>query len=210
MPSLSLDVGEIVLRAHDAPVVGSASIVAIARAGRPRGLPLVAQLDDDDFELREVPEAAIEIDGEALDVVLASLRVAENGVRRLLAAKQHDGGAVGARPYRRDRTPVDVVAPVHFSGIDDVGRTRLALKFDKLVVRAVRIELDPDHRSRLPSLIRDDDHAFGVPGQRRDFRADAKVIVNAADALRAFSKRGEEAKSSSFVMPSRCRTMVRR
>ena len=144
-----------------------------------------------DFESCEVPEAAVEIDREALNCVLTRLRVAKNSVGRLFAAEEHDGGAVGASPLRRDGAPIHVVAPIHLSGIDDVRRALFALELDKLVVRAVGVELDLDHRG-LAVLVRDDDDPVRVPWQRRNLRANAEVVVNAADALRPFSECGEE------------------
>ena len=74
-----------------------------------------------DFGLREVPEAAVQVDREALDVLLASLRIAEHGIRRFLAAEEYDRRAMLACPRGRDSAPVHVLAPVHLVGIDDIG-----------------------------------------------------------------------------------------
>ena len=158
------------------------------RRGRPdrsaRKSSAVAELHDDDFKLHQVPETAIEVDGKALDCVLACLGISEDRVRRLFAAEEHDRGAVVARPLRCDLGPVDALAPIDFGGANDASRTPLALKFDERVVRAIWIELDLNH-CRLTVAIRDHHDALGVPGERCDLRANTEVIVHAADTFGA-------------------------
>jgi hypothetical protein len=47
-----------------------------------------------------------------------------------------------ARPGRRDCVPVDILAPVHRVGIDDIGDTLITAEFAQLVFRAIVIELE--------------------------------------------------------------------
>src|SRR5262249_11845356 len=61
LAGLRLDIGKVVFRAHDPPIVWAARIVWILWTLRPRRLALSAQLHHDDFGFSEIPKSGIEV-----------------------------------------------------------------------------------------------------------------------------------------------------
>jgi hypothetical protein len=182
------DSREVVARAGHVTVVGARGVVAIIRPRRPAAAVLLLELRHLHVHIAQVPEPAVEVHRETLDVALASVGIAEDGVRGVVGAEEHDRRAVLARPRGGHPAPIDAV---DLEGLDDAPRAPVDVELDELVLAALLVEEDPDHRSDAV-LVGQDDHAVRVPRQGGDLRTDAEVVVDAADLLAAVAERREE------------------
>src|SRR5262249_28674502 len=55
------DIGDVMLRPDDAPVICAPYVVAVVCAGWPRSRQLISKLHEDNFEMGEIPEPTIQV-----------------------------------------------------------------------------------------------------------------------------------------------------